>query len=595
MTINPSELFNRTKNSPPSSDSEQELDNRQNISMGFSSLTTKEKRELDAILAKINKKLANGEEVDLSEYPPLFVVHYRGCHFFKTFFTPKERQETRRKIIDNTLREGCYSPAVYESAGLKLGSSCTTDLEKKKMDVAIRELRERFETLSKEPPKSPGYSKVLKHERLIFSHYNRYVNSYEEFREESRKQEHKAYRTLECTTNPYVSTADHPRHAVLYALGAKAELKHGTLRPGYDETLKPKHPKAGYVQIFFHTLTSLKRNAPLPLSTLHASRKIAINDRLLNERETTHKAAIAAKHVVAKQIVRFPALNVSYTDGFHDAKYGLTNRQSYSRIKNSIKNKAERSTFISSLADHYAELLSQKALEIARKKKGFIVYLGLDGTLQRELPTTMDVRNKDEGLYDEYQTNLSLFTTTANESDSFDEFEITTENVKKAKKVTKSKPKSKAELLKKEAANQGFELHNVEGDGDCFYHALAHQLKLERDLDRTAEKIKQACRSRIESNKRFYQKFETEEVTIDDLLTNDNEWADHIMIQAAANVYKIVINIVRSDGAANTVIRPSNVEPVATVNLGYEVGLHYQSLVKVKDLADDLEKLDLDD
>jgi hypothetical protein len=426
MAIIPTdELFFRTSDSESSSDSEREGKLPSYTQNQYKGLSRSEKKELDQIIAEINKKRKNGEEIDFTAYPPLFVAHWRGSHYFTQFFDQDQRQEIRARITRGDLQEGIYSPAVYEHAGLELGQPIDTPKRKKAVKLAIRELNEAFSELACTTPSEPNWwGKKKESESLLFQHYQRYVNTYEQFRRESVRGEYECFEVLPAEANPYVSTADSPRHAVLYALGAKAEVKHGCLRPGYSESLRPKHPKVGHVYTIFHTLQSIARNDPLPLSTLQASCKVEINDRVLNERETTFKVAVSKDHVVDTHIVRVPTMKRSYKAGFHDAKYGFTDEKQYNTFKKSLENKAPSSTFIQRIADHYSEELADRAVAMARERGGFLVALALDGTLRQCIPTTMDISNAKKSkhpdrVYDAYQDSLECYKD--DESDSFDE------------------------------------------------------------------------------------------------------------------------------------------------------------------------------
>eukprot|EP00759_Apiculatamorpha_spiralis_P011001 PhF_6_TR18370/c0_g1_i1/m.27006 len=63
------------------------------------------KEGIDEILERLNKALDNDEEVDLAQYPPLFVVSFRGVHFNTQFFNQQQRRLERKKIKDGTLQK----------------------------------------------------------------------------------------------------------------------------------------------------------------------------------------------------------------------------------------------------------------------------------------------------------------------------------------------------------------------------------------------------------------------------------------------------------------------------------------------------------
>lgn len=428
MVINSTELFLRGNLSDFSSDSDQ--DTKVFPPFVDHSLTGAERAERDAIIGDINTRLANGWQVNLAAYPrKLFVVHYRGIHFFKTFIGQAERREKRRQIKAGHFREGIYSPAVYDLARLRLGEPINTPEKKLAVKNAIADLNRAFELLATTRPTQPRwYGNTGMATAHLFEHYQRYVNSYEEFRSEALQRVQRCYTLVPTAASPYISTADDPKHAVHYALGAKADASKNVLRPGYDEELRAKHPKVGYVQTLLHSLQSLRRHPPLALSTLQASREVEIKDRLLNERETTFLTAISAEHVVNNTVVRFPSMNVDYQMALHDPKYGFGSKGGYTQRKKSLKNRAKSMTLVEHLAEHYTKQLSNMAHKTAREMNGFIVYLALDGRLRANLPTVADIKAAKDSklsssLYPIFRQNLQSYTNPDDDSDSFDELD----------------------------------------------------------------------------------------------------------------------------------------------------------------------------
>ncbi len=420
-------------NSDQSSDSEQDVPGPNHQAVNYSQSAAK-RQAIENIIAEINAKLEEGAQVDLAEYPTLYVVHFRGVHFFNQYFSPQARRAIREEIKDDASvfnDKNIYSPAVYEMAGLRIGEPIDTKEKRQRIKEASVELNRRFDKLEGSKAGKPWWPEKDKiaFPSLLFQHYQRFVNEYAQFREESAARRYACYKIMDVDANPYIPTADGAKHAILYALGGKAELSHGTLRPNYNDTAsgpRPKHPKTGYVQIFFHTLTSLKRNKPIFLSAAHANNDVAINTRQLNERETTFKAQISSRHIFHSEVVRFPSFNRPYRANYHSAKYGITTSNAYSRYKNSIdttKGKAEKTGLLDNIAEHYAEQLLQKAQELAEINGGYIVYLGLDGSLQLHLPPTTDIsyerKNKKKNC--SHQSFLQAYYNSETQSDSDDD------------------------------------------------------------------------------------------------------------------------------------------------------------------------------
>ncbi len=624
MPIKISELLGNPSDDEASSDSEQEknLQFKENLTFHES---PQDKELLRRIIQETNGQLRAGQAVDLAKYPQLFVVHFRGVHFFKQFIPQPDRRDVRNRINNNIFQGGIYSPAVYELAGLTIGEPIDTPEKKQRMKQAIQTLNEKFADLAQTPARTRSWwGERRMHDTQLHRHYQRYVNKYAEFRKESSNKSYACYSMLPTTRNPYISTADDAKHAVAYALGGKTELTQGCLRPSYAGA-RPKHPKVGYVQIIFHKLHSLRRNNPLFLSVLHADNKIDINGRLLNERETTFKVHISSKHIVYTKVLRFPAFNVAYSINYHNAKYGISTSQGFSRYKNNLTpTKADKTTtLLDKIAEHFAAQLTNKARQIAKTKRGFIVYLGLDGLLHENLPATAEIstaRARNQDLGQAFSASLDLYQGYDSGSESEEEVSETEIdallvkilgpesilNVSTSTKVTisneeikklaqsmaqaflnqmhqKPNPKNSTALATK-AARQGFQCRDTGGDGNCFYLALLDQLQnvlqLPAFTNMGYQDIIDIGINEILNNIDFYQDFATLSINVivEKLLT-PGEWADHLIIQAVANALGIKIVVIRSDGAPNQEVNP-RAAATATIHLGYEVGWHYQSLIR---------------
>ncbi len=130
-----------------------------------------------------------------------------------------------------------------------------------------------------------------------------------------------------------------------------------------------------------------------------------------------------------------------------------------------------------------------------------------------------------------------------------------------------------AAQLKNEAERFGFRCINVLGDGNCFLRSIEEQLGI------PYRQLLAAVVDHIINNLELYHDSITEDInTFIEKLSCGGQWADHVFIQAASRALNINIVIIRSDGQEPTILRRENAS--TTVYLGYEVGLHYQSLVR---------------
>ncbi|GEM_PF-3909519 len=397
-----------------SSDSDQE-------GQEFPQLASIAERNVQPFIDDINQRLREDRPIDLTQYPPLYIIHYRGVHYFQSFFPEAESRRARRhRIRQGQFRESIYSPALYELAGLPLGAPIDSLGKKQRIRQAQATLRGGFASLVSSPADQKAWwGKKKSHEKLLHQHYQRFVNTYSDFCGESKEKKYACYQVMPSSKNPYVSTADEARHAVLYALGLKSEL-HGSLRPRYTPSGRPKHPKIGDVQIIAHRLQDIARQQPIPLSVLVAEGKIDIG-RELYERETTFKGWITAKHVIHTQQMRFPSFNIEFREAYHPHKYGIESKRSFNANKKPICGRGREGqaqtikTLLETLAVHYTKQLDHRAQQwVASQGGGYIVYLGLDGRLHSNLFTTMDVRSAREskalaGAESWFEYNLAKF------------------------------------------------------------------------------------------------------------------------------------------------------------------------------------------
>lgn len=155
--------------------------------------------------------------------------------------------------------------------------------------------------------------------------------------------------------------------------------------------------------------------------------------------------------------------------------------------------------------------------------------------------------------------------------------------------INQSLQENTDERLKKVAKSFGFGCDNVNADGNCFFHAVAAQLKLPLQHQEIKGKALQYIIDHIDSYIHFSEKERNE--FINGLL--DSEWADHIFIHATAKALNITIAIVKSNGADPKIVNKGSNK--RTIFLGQEVvtignierGRHFQSLKKIDNAKPD--------
>lgn len=149
--------------------------------------------------------------------------------------------------------------------------------------------------------------------------------------------------------------------------------------------------------------------------------------------------------------------------------------------------------------------------------------------------------------------------------------------------------------LIREAKKWGFEYRNIAADGNCFFSAIHDQFKLliPEYAHLTHADLRAQTVAHMREYALDYQDFvmqnETHYSSKDafaeylSTMSKDCTWADHFATVALARAFNVTIVLLRSDGAAPTVIsrRP---QPKCVVYLGFEPELHYGSL-SCKDLS----------
>jgi hypothetical protein len=157
------------------------------------------------------------------------------------------------------------------------------------------------------------------------------------------------------------------------------------------------------------------------------------------------------------------------------------------------------------------------------------------------------------------------------------------------------------ELLKREAMHFGFECQNVGKDGNCFFHAVADQLMRYLSVQYSVQCLREIAATHIVEHIEEYEEFiGSDPNTYCSKILEDRTWADHLIVQALGRVLNVTITVINSDGTKPIIFRRA--KPTATLYLGYEVGNHYQSLIKNKEfvhtvkgnIAEEIQKAEID-
>lgn len=127
--------------------------------------------------------------------------------------------------------------------------------------------------------------------------------------------------------------------------------------------------------------------------------------------------------------------------------------------------------------------------------------------------------------------------------------------------------------LEAEFKKRGLKIINIEGDGNCFFRAVAHILLDNSDMHHI---VRSAAIRHIIEHLELYREFIPDNEILGDFIVRnaiDFEWSDNIMIQATTNAYNTAIEIVNETGVSITITPIRNQE--RTIVLGHVRGLHY--------------------
>lgn len=156
----------------------------------------------------------------------------------------------------------------------------------------------------------------------------------------------------------------------------------------------------------------------------------------------------------------------------------------------------------------------------------------------------------------------------------------------------------------------GFKEIDVPGNGDCFYLAVLNQFMLAENThlqltEENVELLRAKVVSHIMSHPGIYdaikpvepKQYESLDDYCADILEMGN-WADYPEVMAISRLLNITLVLVTSNSEKPIVVIRQQ-EPAAVLYLGYEEGLHYQSLHKTPEfkeqlIAQEIAKADID-
>ena len=160
------------------------------------------------------------------------------------------------------------------------------------------------------------------------------------------------------------------------------------------------------------------------------------------------------------------------------------------------------------------------------------------------------------------------------------------------------------------AKQNGYTIHNVPGDGNCLFNAIAYQLKCV-----CASQMRQAVANHLENNSALYYNFVAQPIACDNAYNADTEaptdkdayidtihnreqqkqlrwqkyihrfqngaWGDHITVQGISNEFHVAINVLSSEHSNMIRVVPRDDHIEHEVYIGLILQYHYVGLDKL--------------
>ena len=128
----------------------------------------------------------------------------------------------------------------------------------------------------------------------------------------------------------------------------------------------------------------------------------------------------------------------------------------------------------------------------------------------------------------------------------------------------------------------GYGCQDVSGGGNCFYHGVSDQLRREAGVLISHERLRELAVNHVLDNIGLYSSYNEGSMhTFIDKMSQSGEWADGIHVLALSRVLNVDLVIIGSNNINPNIIRRS--VSIATLYLGHQAEIHYQSLFSMAD------------
>ncbi len=371
------------------------------------------KTAAQADLDRLNQAIRNGTvNATLQGLNTQFVVaQYRGIHYSTTDWSLSSRR-CHRALDERRLPQ--YSLSVIKAAGFAGFNDYMEAREKSpdKIDKRLTKIADKLKVKLVKLRKSGAvYYKGYPYASTAHFLQDLYTTNYDEFHryvKQTFQTDLKDYLLNEF--NPFVSTGDIPRHALLYAYGLKAYGGHEgeLLNPRYRKSRRPERPYSGKVYVSLHPLSDfLTAERPMHLPQMFWQGETKATSVIVSERETCFPAYIPAGRVVAQHIAKYPSFAEGGFRRLYGSKYGLTfqdmnlYRQAFDRFPLGSK---QRVSLERILGEYFCGYQEARLIELAREQAhasgNVLIYRQNDGTFGFDVPKTVPPSN-DKALWGE--------------------------------------------------------------------------------------------------------------------------------------------------------------------------------------------------
>ena len=239
------------------------------------------REQLEEHIKRLNLELNQGKsesDIDWSKYPRFFIAQYRGIHYYRHYFTKKQRADNRTTLHLNRIAP---APAAYFMSSLspvqhQLARESTIELKRKIITDTFEELKNSGPTKQYWPKKDVNFNNSMDMMQQRLS--NTYKSSMEDIANPQNPTTQLIFDRGIRKGYPHYATSDLPTHAFKYAFGQKTleGFTENRLRPVFQENGKPLHPYPGKLFMTMFTPLQMHQHRTLHVIGKHNKKQITL-------------------------------------------------------------------------------------------------------------------------------------------------------------------------------------------------------------------------------------------------------------------------------------------------------------------------------